>query len=50
MKDDGLMGLTQGELAEKLSVDSSTIRHWEHGRHRPQLIHRKALKILFPEL
>jgi len=50
MKADGRMGLTQGELATKLFVDKSTVRNWEHGRSRPQVIHRRALSTLFPDL
>jgi len=29
------LGLTQEEAAQKLGIDSSTLAHWEQGRHKP---------------
>jgi transcriptional regulator with XRE-family HTH domain len=37
-------GLTQDELAEKLGVDSRTIRRWESTEQAPALLHRRKLR------
>ncbi len=50
VKEDGGVGLTQKELATRMSVDITSIRHWEKGRHRPLRVNRAVLKTLFPTL
>lgn len=39
--------LTQQALADILKVSTSTIAHWESGRSRPSMYHRKRLADLF---
>ena len=39
--------LTQQALADILNVSTSTIAHWESGRSRPSMYHRKLLADLF---
>lgn len=31
-----IMGLTQGQLAERIGVNRSSITNWENGKHFPQ--------------
>ena len=31
------LGLTQGQLAERLGVDQGTVAHWELGTRKPRL-------------
>lgn len=42
-----LQMLTQEEMAEKLNVATSTIAHWESGRNRPFMQHRKKIMAVF---
>jgi DNA-binding XRE family transcriptional regulator len=38
--------LTQKELAEKLSVSTTTIQNWETGKTQPKLKHLRAISEL----
>lgn len=29
------LGLTQGEMAERVGVNRTSVTHWENGRHAP---------------
>lgn len=43
-------GLTQVELATRLSVSQGTISFWEHGTETPTVEHLIALALELPEL
>lgn len=40
-------GLTQTEVAEKMSVDQSAVSHWETGRTRPRAGQLVKLAVLY---
>ena len=44
------LGLSREELAERLGVDESTLRDWEHGKRRPLKRNLGRLEVLFSSL
>jgi DNA-binding XRE family transcriptional regulator len=44
------IGLSREELAERLGVDESSLRHWEHRRRRPLKRNMDKLEVFFNPL